>query len=150
MDDTSFFETVLLPLRRQQQTQSKTTASASTDERNRGHDSAAAAASYYDVIVYNFAVNMDKAVYAATTFLGPTRGNSRLLAPVNDRTDYWEKQRYVLLDQRGEIVWQSPPEVGAWSIQFQPDVTSPRCTGIWCGAHNGFFEQRQQQQKRQQ
>jgi len=93
----------------------------------------------YDVIVYNFACNLDKAVYVAQTFL---TDSGVLLAPVNERTDYWYKQTYLLLDKTGAVVWKSDPEVGAWSVQFQPDVTSPTCTGIWCGGFNGYSSSR--------
>jgi hypothetical protein len=89
----------------------------------------------YDVIVYNFAVNADKAAYVARNFLTES---GVLLAPINDKRDYWYKQTYFKLNSRAEIVWQSEAEVGAWSVQFQPDVTSPSCTGIWCGNFNGF------------
>jgi len=113
MDDASFYEYALQQQQQQnQQSQFK-----------------------YDAIVYNFACNVDKAVYAATNFLN---ANGVLLAPVNDRRDYWYKQSYVLLDCTGQVVWKSDPEVGAWSVQFQPDVTSPNCTGIWCGGFNGY------------
>jgi len=91
----------------------------------------------YDVIVYNFAVNADKATRVATRHLCDRPG-SVLLAPVNDAADYWYKQSYVELDAAGRIVWKSAPEVGAWSVQFQPDVTSDTCVGIWCGAYNGY------------
>jgi SAM-dependent methyltransferase len=90
----------------------------------------------YDIIVYNFAVNPQKAVQVAKKLLVPATG--LLLAPVNDRADYWYKQTYWLIDASGEIVYKSSPEVGAWSVQFQPDVTAETCTGIWCGGFNGF------------
>lgn len=92
----------------------------------------------YDCICYNFAVNTDKAIYAAKMFLTDT---GLLLAPCNDRRDYWYKQSYLVLNARGEVVWKSAADVGAWSVQFQPDVTSPTCTGIWCGGFNGFQQQ---------
>jgi Methyltransferase domain len=92
----------------------------------------------FDCIVYNFAVNTEKAVSMARQHLTAT---GVLLAPCNDRTDYWYKQSYLLLDGTGRIQWQSPPEINAWSVQFQPDVTSPTCTGIWCGNLNGFQQQ---------
>ena len=93
----------------------------------------------YDAIVYNYAVNPDKAVVIAKTYL---HDGGVLLAPCNDRRDYWYKQSYLLLNNMGETVWRSQPEVGAWSVQFQPDVESKTCTGIWCGAFNGFQDQR--------
>lgn len=92
----------------------------------------------YQIIVYNFAVNPAKAQQVARQHLAP---NGRLLAPVNDQTDYWYKQTYWVLDAQGQLLTKSPPEVGAWSVQFQPDVTSPSCTGIWCGNMNGFLQQ---------
>lgn len=93
----------------------------------------------YDAIVYNFAVNPEKAEAIAKAYLND---GGFLLAPCNDRRDYWYKQSYLLLNNNGEIVWRSLPEVGAWSVQFQPDVESKTCTGIWCGAFNGFDDQR--------
>ena len=95
---------------------------------------------YYNVIVYNFAINPEKAVAVAQQFLSKQDG--LLLAPCNDRRDYWYKQSYLLLNAKGNVVWKSAPEVGAWSVQFQPDVTSPTCTGIWCGSFNGFDQKR--------
>ena len=102
----------------------------------------------YDVIVYNFAINLSKAVSVAKQYLKrPTNDSeqssspSLLLAPVNEKADYWYKQYYVVLNADGKIVWQSPDSVGAWSVQFQPDVTSSTCTGIWCGSFNGFLKQ---------
>ena len=101
----------------------------------------------YQAIVYNFAVNADKASKVAQTYLDPSiECKSVLLAPINDKMDYWYKQRYALYNASGTIVWESDPDVGAWSVQFQPDVTSNTCTGIWCGSYNGFRNQQQQQQ----
>jgi protein-L-isoaspartate O-methyltransferase len=97
--------------------------------------------SHFDAIVYNFAVNQEKAVWVAQHFLTP---GGVLLAPCNDSTDYWYKQSYVLLDHMGATLWKSGASVGAWYVQFQPDVTSPNCTGIWCGNFNGFFEKQKQ------
>jgi hypothetical protein len=95
----------------------------------------------FDVIVYNFAINKEKAVRVARSFLSK---DGLLLAPCNDRKDYWYKQSYILYDQAGTALWTSDPYLDAWSIQFQPDVTSQDCTGIWCGNFNGFFEKRRQ------
>uniref|UniRef100_A0A8J9X490 Uncharacterized protein n=1 Tax=Phaeodactylum tricornutum TaxID=2850 RepID=A0A8J9X490_PHATR len=92
----------------------------------------------YDVIVYNFAVNPQKAIKVAKQRLKP---DGLLLAPVNDKADYWYKQSYWVVDASGTVVWTSRPEVGAWSVQFQPDVTSDTCTGI-CGSFNGFAARR--------
>ena len=89
----------------------------------------------YDVICYNFAINFRKAEQVAKQYLTET---GILLAPINDKADYWYKQSYYILDKRGKTVWKSSPEVGAWSVQFQPDVTADTCTGIWCGGFNGF------------
>jgi hypothetical protein len=95
----------------------------------------------FDIIVYNFAINKDKAAHVACTFLTK---DGLLLAPCNDRKDYWYKQSYVLYDQTATARWTSDAYLDAWSIQFQPDVTSLDCTGIWCGNFNGFFEKRKQ------
>jgi hypothetical protein len=99
----------------------------------------------YNVIVYNFAINAEKAIRVARRHLveeddnnGENNVGGLLLAPVNDRDDYWYKQSYLIVNSRGDVVWKSPPEVGAWSVQFQPDVTSLTCTGIWCGGMNGY------------
>jgi hypothetical protein len=96
----------------------------------------------YQIIVYNFAINLDKAVRIAKEYLDPELENARLLAPANAQKDYWYKQTYYLIDVKGEIVWKSKPDVGAWSVQFQPDVTSDTCQGIWCPPYNGFVKQR--------
>jgi SAM-dependent methyltransferase len=92
----------------------------------------------FDVIVYNFAINPTKAIYVATHYLNKTtkttNNNALLLAPVNESPDYWYKQRYWLLNAQGDILYQSGADVGAWSVQFQPDVTSSTCTGVWCGS----------------
>jgi hypothetical protein len=53
-------------------------------------------------------------------------------------TIYWYKESYWLLDSSGSITYKSTAEVGAWSVQFQLDVTADTCTGIWCGGFNGF------------
>lgn len=92
----------------------------------------------FDCIVYNFAINKAKAEKTARSFLA---SSGVLLAPCNDRADYWYKQSYLLLDSQGRVLWKSEPDVGAWAIQFQPDVTSKTCTGIWCGGINGFQQQ---------
>lgn len=108
----------------------------------------------YDVIVYNFAINFEKAVSVARQHLVSSDNNnnqssSLLLAPVNEKVDYWYKQRYVVLNSRGEVVWQSDDSIGAWSIQFQPDVTASSCTAsIWCGPWNGYQPSPPQQQRR--
>lgn len=96
----------------------------------------------YHVIVYNFAINLDKAVRVAKEYLDPTLENARLLVPANAQKDYWYKQSYYLIDVKGDIVWKSKPDVGAWSVQFQPDVTSDTCQGPWCPPYNGFVKRR--------
>jgi len=88
----------------------------------------------YDVIAFNFAINEDKALYFSKNLL---RRDGILLAPVNTQQDYWLKQTYKLIDSTGTTVW-SANDVGAWSVQFQPDVTQPTCQGIWCSPFNGF------------
>lgn len=88
----------------------------------------------YDVIAFNFAVNREKALYFCRNLLKP---DGLLLAPVNAQQDYWLKQTYQLLNANGEVAW-SAADVGAWSVQFQPDVTQDTCQGIWCSPFNGF------------
>lgn len=88
----------------------------------------------YDIIAFNFAVNREKALYFCKYLLNE-RGF--LLAPINTQQDYWLKQTYQLFDADGEVVW-SAADVGAWSVQFQPDVTQDTCQGIWCSSFNGF------------
>ena len=88
----------------------------------------------YDIIAFNFAVNRDKALYFAKNLL---KEGGFLLAPVNAQQDYWLKQTYILIDADGKILW-SAADVGAWSVQFQPDVTQDTCQGIWCSPFNGF------------
>ncbi|GMI02421.1 hypothetical protein TrVE_jg2887 [Triparma verrucosa] len=96
----------------------------------------------YDFIVFNFAVNESKAKLYAKKYLlqSPT---SLLLAPINTNEDYWLKQNYVLMDFSGKII-KSEGEVGAWSVQFQPDVTEPTCSGIWCPPFNTFVPNKNQ------
>jgi len=119
----------------------------------------------YDAIVFNFAINQRKAVQFATELLNK---DGVLLAPVNSQDDYCEccavyprqvliclsdshfmfalpllsglKQTYKLMDSNGKILW-SAADVGAWSVQFQPDVTQDTCQGIWCPPYNGFRKQ---------
>ncbi len=88
----------------------------------------------YDVIVFNFAVNKDKALYFCRNLLKP---DGLLLAPINTQKDYWLKQSYQLLDAEGRVAW-SANDVGAWTVLFQPDVTQDTCQGIWCAPFNGF------------
>ncbi len=96
----------------------------------------------YDVISFNFAINLDKAMEFLELLQEP---GGLLLAPVNVHRDYWLKQDYQLYGQDGKLRWSSS-DVGAWSVLFQPDVTSETCQGIWCPQFNGF--QRLQQSNR--
>jgi len=88
----------------------------------------------YDIIAFNFAVNKDKALYFSQNLL---KEGGLLLAPINTQEDYWLKQTYQLLDADGKLVW-SAGDVGAWAVQFQPDVTQETCQGVWCPPFNGF------------
>jgi len=88
----------------------------------------------FDLIVYNFSVNENKAKEYAREMLVD---GGLLLAPVNIQKDYWLKQAYRLYDPSGKVLWQAA-EVGAWSVTFQPDVTQDTCQGIWCAPFNGF------------
>ncbi len=88
----------------------------------------------YDIIAFNFAVNRDKALYFSKNLL---KEEGLLLAPINTQPDYWLKQTYQLMDADGKLVW-SAGDVGAWSVQFQPDVTQDTCQGVWCSPFNGF------------
>lgn len=88
----------------------------------------------YDIIVFNFAVNTEKALFFCKNLL---KEGGLLLAPINTEKDYWLKQTYQLLDDDGKVVW-SASNVGAWSVQFQPDVTQDTCQGVWCSPFNGF------------
>jgi len=89
----------------------------------------------FDVIVFNFAVNESKAKLFARELLDKSHG--RLLAPINTMNDYWLKQTYKVMDSDGNVLW-SAADVGAWSVQFQPDVTQETCSGVWCAPFNGF------------
>ena len=93
----------------------------------------------FDIIVFNFAVNESKAQLFAKELLNKEHG--RLLAPINTSNDYWLKQTYQVLDSDGKVLW-SAVDVGAWSVQFQPDVTQDTCSGIWCAPFNGFQKKR--------
>ncbi|GFH51199.1 hypothetical protein CTEN210_07675 [Chaetoceros tenuissimus] len=93
----------------------------------------------FDVIVFNFGINDRKARYYAKYMLTPETG--RLFAPVNIQNDYWLKQAFKVYDDKGDILW-SVNDVGAWSVQFQPDVTADTCQGIWCAQYNGFKKRR--------
>jgi hypothetical protein len=103
----------------------------------------------YQVICYNFAINPQKAVRVARRYLSSGKndsGGAILFAPVNDKTDYWYKQTYYAFNNKGEVVSQSGSEVGAFYIQYQPDVNSNSCTGIWCGDFNGYNNNKKKKQ----
>jgi SAM-dependent methyltransferase len=89
----------------------------------------------FDVVIFNFAVNESKAKQFAQELLNKQHG--RLLAPINTSNDYWLKQTYQVLNSNGDVLW-SAVDVGAWSVQFQPDVTQDTCSGVWCAPFNGF------------
>jgi len=93
----------------------------------------------FDAIVFNFGINESKAIKYAKEFLNPDVG--RLLAPVNVKPDYWMKQSFKVYDAEGNVLWTAD-DVGAWSVQFQPDVTQDTCQGIWCAQFNGFQKKR--------
>jgi len=93
----------------------------------------------FDAIVFNFGINESKAIKYAREFLNPDVG--RLLAPVNVQPDYWPKQSFKVYDAGGNVLWTAA-DVGAWSVQFQPDVTQDTCQGIWCAQYNGFQKMR--------
>jgi SAM-dependent methyltransferase len=88
----------------------------------------------FDVITFNFAVNESKAIQFAKELL---KDQGRLLAPINTSRDYWLKQNYIVMNSNGDVL-SSESDVGAWSVQFQPDVTSDTCSGVWCAPYNGF------------
>jgi protein-L-isoaspartate O-methyltransferase len=89
----------------------------------------------FDAIVFNFAVNESKAKLFATQLLNKKHGI--LLAPINAMNDYWLKQNYKVINGEGNVLWTTA-DVGAWSVQFQPDVTQDTCSGVWCAPFNGF------------
>mmetsp|Transcript_45981 Transcript_45981/g.96531 ORF Transcript_45981/g.96531 Transcript_45981/m.96531 type:complete len:223 (-) Transcript_45981:1101-1769(-) len=93
----------------------------------------------FHVIVFNSAENESKAKFFAKELL--SKNNGRLLAPINTSSDYWLKQTYKVIDGKGDVLW-SATDVGAWSVQFQPDVTQDTCSGVWCAPFNGFQKKR--------
>lgn len=93
----------------------------------------------YDAVFFNFAVNERKAKQYAREFLTPNTG--RLLAPVNVQNDYWGRQNYRAYDSEGNVLLNLA-DVGAWTVQFQPDVTQDSCQGIWCPPFNGFVKKK--------
>lgn len=92
----------------------------------------------FDVIVFNFGINEKKAKAYAQEML---MDDGRLFAPVNTKADYWMKQTFKVYNKQGDVLW-SVSDVGAWSVQFQPDVTADTCQGIWCAPFNGFQKKR--------
>ena len=92
----------------------------------------------FDVIVFNFGINERKAKAYAREMLVD---DGRLFAPVNTQSDYWQKQAFRVYDKNGNVLW-NVNDVGAWSVQFQPDVTQDTCQGIWCAPFNGFQKRR--------
>jgi len=80
----------------------------------------------FDVIAFNFACNESKAIKFAKELL---KEQGRLLAPINTSDDYWLKQNYIVLNSKGDVL-SSESDVGAWSVQFQPDVTSDTCRQV--------------------
>jgi len=88
----------------------------------------------FDVIVFNFGINESKARKYAQEMLVE---DGTLFAPVNVQSDYWLKQSFKVYNVKGDVLW-SVTDVGAWSVQFQPDVTQETCQGIWCAPYNGF------------
>ena len=80
----------------------------------------------FDVITFNFAVNESKARQFAKELL---KKQGRLLAPINTSDDYWLKQNYIVINSKGDVL-SSESDVGAWSVQFQPDVTSDTCRQV--------------------
>lgn len=93
----------------------------------------------FDAITFNFGINERKAIQFAKELLEP---EGRLLAPVNVQDDYWLKQVYKCYDSKGDIVKVLGQDIGAWAVQFQPDVTQDTCQGIWCAQFNGFQRKR--------
>jgi len=89
----------------------------------------------YNAIVFNFAVNENKARKYAREMLV---SDGLLLAPVNVQRDYWFKQIYKAYDCNGDIQRVFGGLVGAWDVLFQPDVSETSCQGIWCPPYNGF------------
>mmetsp|Transcript_28508 Transcript_28508/g.55481 ORF Transcript_28508/g.55481 Transcript_28508/m.55481 type:complete len:370 (+) Transcript_28508:1-1110(+) len=78
----------------------------------------------FDAVCINYAINLEKAKYLASILLKPNTG--KLLAPVNDKTDFWFSQSYVVLDQSGSELSRKA------EFLFQPDVTENSCQGVWC------------------
>ena len=96
-------------------------------------DSRPADAPLFDLVLVNFAINNEK----TADLLALLSPNGRLLAPVNQRRDYWFQQEYRLLDRSGQVLWKTDTS-GGWAITFQPDFTSPSCQGQWCPQFRGM------------
>ena len=79
-------------------------------------------------VIVNYAMNHEKAVRYALQLLAP---GGKLLAPTNLQENYWFKQQYELLDEKGEVLW-SKGTLWSYDVLFQPDFTSPSCQGQWC------------------
>lgn len=82
----------------------------------------------FDLVIVNYAMNHEKAVRYALELLAP---GGKLLAPTNMQENYWFKQQYELLDEKGEVLW-SKGTLWSYDVLFQPDFTSPSCQGQWC------------------
>ena len=93
----------------------------------------AADAPLFDLVLVNFAINADK----AKELLSLLNPNGRLLAPVNQRRNYWFQQEYRLFTKDGDVLWKTDTS-GGWQVTFQPDFTSPACQGQWCPQFRGL------------
>ena len=98
-------------------------------------DARAADAPLFDMVLVNFAINADK-VGDLLPLLSP---EGRLLAPVNQQSNYWFRQEYREFDRSGAVLWRTDTS-GGWQITFQPDFTSPACQGQWCPQFRGAAE----------
>ena len=83
----------------------------------------------FNLVVVNYAINHAKAEGFARELLLP---GGRLLAPSNVMENYWFEQAYELMDEKGKTLWSGRGKLGAYDVLFQPDFTSPTCTGNWC------------------
>lgn len=90
----------------------------------------------FDLVLVNFAINSDKALDISRTLLKP---DGRLLAPVNQQSNYWFRQEYRLMDHDGQLLWRTDTSQG-WPVTFQPDFTAPSCQGQWCPQFRGLSE----------
>lgn len=122
----------------------------------------------YDVICYNFAINPTKAASIAGSHLAPQgillapvndqrdywykqtyfklNDKSQVIWKSNPEIGAWSVQVGGVRMLRRELapfVPSSRPSHASFSrgsllLQFQPDVTSSTCTGIWCQEFNGY------------